>query len=641
MHHPLRYRAHIDGLRAIAVLGVVLFHFGAGWLPGGFIGVDVFFVISGFLISKSIYAETTEGSFSIFGFYERRMRRIVPAFVVVSAVTAIVAVFLLFPPQLVGFARSLIWSALAFGNVYFYRRADYFGPSAEEMPLLHYWSLGVEEQFYLVFPALVMLCHRWRPRALPFVIGGLLVASLIACEAVLRVDPAAAFYLLPFRAFELLIGAALALPGVRFPKSAAVGGAAVAAGVGAVLAGMALITEQSPFPGVLALVPCLGTALAIWGGERSDSLVTRLVGSCVPRFFGAISYSLYLVHWPIVVFARPAFPEIDPLTFLVGGTAASTLLGWLCWRYVEQPVRQNRAIFPRRVVFGGTVAGAAVLIAFAGITTGARGFTGRLPADVQHVLAQTHYPFQPILRDGKCFLRDGRGGARELAPECLPAPGRPSIVLWGSSHLAQFYQAVAAAAKARGYSVGQFTGAACLPLEGFRNVPSPLCDGLNEFAMDWLLKHKPAMVVLGGDALVSPDHLARLDATIAKLTAAGIEVVVLGPVPMFKRPGPEIVAERMYRRDADMSAGHDMDDMVFTAEKLMTQHFAGHPNARFISVLKATCPQIQCPMMVDGEPLQYDARHFTAAGVDYYAKPLAALIFGDRPAGSPAAAAAP
>lgn len=640
MHHPLRYRAHIDGLRAIAVLGVVLFHFGADWLPGGFTGVDVFFVISGFLISKSIYAEATEGSFSILGFYERRMRRIVPAFLVVSAVTAIAAVFLLFPPQLVSFARSLIWSALAFGNVYFYRRADYFGPSAEEMPLLHYWSLGVEEQFYLVFPALVMLCHRWRPKALPFVIGGLLLASLIACEAVLRVDPAAAFYLLPFRAFELLIGAALALPGVRFPKGPAAGGVAVASGVALVLAGMVLITEQSPFPGLLALVPCLGTALAIWGGERSDNLATRLVGSRVPRFFGAISYSLYLVHWPIVVFARPAFPEIDPLAFLIGGTAASTLLGWLSWRFVEQPVRQNRAIFPRRVVFAGTVAGAAVLITFAGITTGERGFTGRLPADVQHVLAQTHYPFQPILRDGKCFLRDGRGGARELAPECFPA-GEPSIVLWGSSHLAQFYQAVAAAAKARGYSVGQFTGAACLPLEGFRNVPSPLCDGLNEFALDWLLKHKPALVVLGGDALVSPDHLALLDKTIAKLTAAGIEVVVLGPVPMFKRPGPEIVAERMYRRDADMNAGSDMDDMVFTAEKLMTRHFAGHPNARFISVLEATCPQMKCPMMVGGEPLQYDARHFTAAGVDYYGKPLAALIFGARHAGSPAAAAAP
>lgn len=633
MHHPLRYRAHIDGLRAIAVLGVVLFHFGAHWLPGGFIGVDVFFVISGFLIAKSLYAEVDAGSFSILGFYERRMRRIAPAFFAVTAATSLCAFLIFFPNPLMTYGRSLIWAVLAFGNVYFYLRTDYFGPSAEETPLLHYWSLGVEEQFYFLFPGLLLLIARFAPKARAKLVLGLLAVSLIACEIVRPFNPAAAFYLLPFRAFELLIGAALALPGVRFPESAKAGGTAMAAGLALILAGMLLITEHAPFPGVLALVPCLGAALAIWGGERVMSLPARLMGVAPLVFFGAISYSLYLVHWPIVVFARPLLPNLPAPAFLLGGVALSTLLGWLSWRFVEQPVRQNRARFSRRWVFGGTVVGGALLIAFGTAASDTRGFPGRLAPEIQRVLSYTRYPFREVVRDGTCFINGNR--PREApAPECLPQT-HPSLVLWGSSHVAQFIGALEPIGKAHGYAVGQMTGAACLPLV---DVPSsPMCDKLNRFAFDWLLAHKPNILVIGGDTLVSKDHFRQLDAQLAQLHAAGIRVILLGPVPQFSRPAPEILAERMYRNEPSRLADDDLTEGTHRADRLMREHFAGNPNVTFVSILNSMCPEGNCPMTVDGVPLQFDLSHFTRAGVAYYGDRLGALIFGEISAGETSA----
>lgn len=631
MHHSLRYRAHIDGLRAIAVLGVVLFHFGANWLPGGFIGVDVFFVISGFLITKSIYADMDGGRFSVLGFYERRMRRIAPAFFVVTALTSVCAYLIYFPNQLLTFARSLIWAVLAFGNVYFYLRTDYFGPAAEETPLLHYWSLGVEEQFYFVFPALILLCARFFPRARGQMVLGLLIVSLAACEMIRPVNPAAAFYLLPFRAFELLIGAALALPGLWFPGERRLGGAAVAAGVALILAGMALITETSPFPGLLALVPCLGTALAIWGGERTESAATRLLGVRPLVFFGAISYSLYLVHWPIVVFTRHLLPELPAPAFLAGGVALSTLLGWLSWRFVEQPVRQKRALFPRAAVFGGTAAGAALLLAFGTAASEYRGFPGRLPPEIQRVLAFGRYPFREVVRDGTCFI-NGRRPRPKPSPECLPET-HPSLVLWGSSHVAQFIGALEPIAKAHGYAVGQITGAACLPL--VHASVGPMCDTLNRFAFDWLLEHRPSILVIGGDALNSPEHFRQFDADLARLHAAGIRVILLGPVPQYKRPPPEILTERMYRGEPSRLADGDLTENTLRADRLMREHFAGNPDVEFVSIL-GMCPDMNCPMMEGGAPLEFDPSHFTREGVAYYGGRLGDIIFGDAPVPAPA-----
>jgi peptidoglycan/LPS O-acetylase OafA/YrhL len=251
IEHPrLSPRPHIQGLRAIAVLGVVLFHFGAAWLPGGFVGVDVFFLISGFLISGSIYREIEVGRFRLADFFERRMRRILPAFFVVTVTSSFAAYFLLFPNELVSYAYSVAAAALFGSNIYFNATANYFAPIASEIPLIHYWSLSVEEQFYLVFPLLILAIYRINKRAVLTAISAAFIVSLVGGEIALRTNPQAAFYLLPFRAFEFLIGCALARGEMRSTTNSSEAACSTALGASLIVLCMIFMTERTRFPGL-------------------------------------------------------------------------------------------------------------------------------------------------------------------------------------------------------------------------------------------------------------------------------------------------------------------------------------------------------------------------------------------------------
>lgn len=634
MHQHLRYRPQIDGLRAIAVGGVVIFHFGASWIPGGYIGVDVFFVISGFLISKSIYREISDGSFSIASFYERRARRILPAFIVITLATSLAASVLLFPNQLKSYSESLVWSVLFSANIYFYLTSNYFAAGAEELPLLHYWSLGVEEQFYIFFPLLVALFRR----RVGWMVPGLLLASLVACEVVRQSSPSAAFYLLPFRAFEILIGATLALPAMRFPKSRLVGGLAVLAGAALIVAGMVVLTGASPFPGLLALVPCLGAALVIWGSEQGEAPAWTLLGSAPMRFYGRISYSLYLIHWPVVVFTRMVAPDLDPLVFLIGGCAACTGLAWLSFRFIETPVRQGgRNRLPRWAVFGGALAASLVILCGAGVTIRAEGFPGRLTEEVQRMLTYRNYPYQPVFREGVCFLRPEQTAADLDRSVCLPE-GRPDVVLWGSSHIAHFYFGMAPVLAAQGYTLGQITGSGCVPLVGVDVATRPNCRGLNDFAIDWLLKNRPRLVITGGDAMGPPETLSVLNASIAKLRAAGIQVIVLGPVAYFNKPVPNLLAERLQRGDRGTRSRSEIVNFFPDNEQVLKRFYRERFDVQYVSFIGSFCAGGKCSLAVDGVPANFDTVHFTEAGSTYYGRLLADIAIADLRAPDKAAA---
>ncbi|WP_371345463.1 acyltransferase family protein [Ancylobacter sp. IITR112] len=625
MHHSLRYRAHIDGLRAIAVLGVVLYHFGAKWLPGGFVGVDVFFVISGYLISKSLYSDVADGSFSLLGFYERRIRRIAPAFLAVTAVTAVAAALILLPYQMLIFGRSVLWSVFAVGNIFFYQRTDYFAPAAQEMPLLHYWSLAVEEQFYLIFPALVLVLHRFGRRALVWTVPALILVSLTASQFMLMRDPAAAYFLLPFRAFEMLIGAALALPGMRFSQKPGECLAAVLGGCAMILGTMLILKSSTPFPGLRALTPCIGAALVIWGGEGAQTLATRLVGSRPMVFVGKISYSLYLVHWPIVALGKEWLGPVAPLPFLIGGVTLALLLGYLSWRFVEQPVRLNRRLFSRKVLVGGTVAGTLALAAFAQTTIATRGLPQRLPPEAQRLAAYSFYNGDPVFRQGVCFIPFFQAGFA-VKPECLPTT-HPSVMVWGSSHIAHFITAIIEAGEARGYAVGQITGAACAPLSERYSRFVPYCSEMNLFARTWIEQHKPDILVLGGLNATGPE----IDAAIAQFVREGIRVVVVGPVPLYRDAVPKLLARRVLAGNPSTLAGGDALPGARVADKNLGAHFAALPGVTYISVFDAACGTDDCPLMVKGEPLQHDSSHFTMAGARFFGRPVSRLIFGDAP----------
>jgi peptidoglycan/LPS O-acetylase OafA/YrhL len=376
------FRADLEGLRGLAILLVLGFHAALPGFNGGFVGVDVFFVLSGFLITGLLIREReTAGAISLRNFYVRRARRILPAAIVVLVVTLVAAIAVASPIDLPRFADDAAASALSVGNMRFALQSmDYFSATVSPSPFLHYWSLGVEEQFYLVWPALLIFTARGARPALAVAGALALVAVLSLLTAVVLTDAAApwAFYSLPSRAWQLAIGGFLAA--VPLQRAGRLIGAVLSVtgwlGLAAVLAsGVFLIDASTPYPGTAAILPTLGAAALVAGGTRRGS-PGALLATAPLRFLGRISYSLYLVHWPVFLLAAPALAAIgvgypadgDPLWYAaqLGLCALSVGLAWLSWRFVEQPFHRGRRFMPRpsRVLaLAGTVIAAAAIFA--------------------------------------------------------------------------------------------------------------------------------------------------------------------------------------------------------------------------------------------------------------------------------------
>jgi peptidoglycan/LPS O-acetylase OafA/YrhL len=375
------YRADIDGLRAIAVLSVVLFHARVAPFSGGYVGVDIFFVISGFLITRLIADDIEQRRFSIVHFYERRIRRIFPALYLVVLICFIPALWLLMPLDLKRFGEAAAATTVFLSNVLFWHRSGYFGESATVQPLLHTWSLAVEEQFYVVYPLfliVVMRLMRGHGRRL-LLIAGLLVASLIASVVITRYWPSAGFYLPASRAWELLLGAMLALRPPAPIHNRAMRELIAGGGLAAILAAIFLFSPETAFPGYAALLPCLGAAALIYAGTSGRSVATSLLGAPACRFVGLISYSFYLWHWPLIVFTQYWYDQRAPAWAVALAVLASAGLGALSWRWIEHPFRQKQT-FPRRRIFMlAAVVSAFVFILGAGVSY-LQGLPGRFDA---------------------------------------------------------------------------------------------------------------------------------------------------------------------------------------------------------------------------------------------------------------------
>src|SRR5580704_1090978 len=340
----LTYRPDIDGLRAVAVLLVVAFHTGIGKFRGGFVGVDVFFVISGFLISSVILAEISAGHFSIAAFYERRIRRIFPALVVMMFVTSFLAAKYFLPSELTDYAKSLLAATFSVSNFYFWRQSGYFDAPAALKPLLHTWSLAVEEQFYIVFPLFLVLIRKLFPERLRTAVVLFALASFVVSAYGAFYAPVSTFYMLHTRAWELLLGTIISLNILPDIKSPLWRNVATIVGLGLIVAAGVFYTSTTPFPGIAALAPCVGSALIISTGRSGSSVVGRALSLKPVVFIGLISYSLYLWHWPIIVFQGVG-------TFLVSGVServvklaiivASLIAGTISWKFVEIPFRSG------------------------------------------------------------------------------------------------------------------------------------------------------------------------------------------------------------------------------------------------------------------------------------------------------------
>ena len=355
----MEYRREIDGLRALAVLPVLFFHAGFTPFEGGFIGVDVFFVISGYLITSIIRNELTTGKFTLTGFYERRARRILPALFLVAFSSWVFAWWWMMPSQLQDFSQSLVAVSAFSANIFFLLKSGYFEPSSELSPMLHTWSLAVEEQYYLFFPLLMLALWRIGTRTTLVTIGSIALASLVTAEVMSSSAPSANFFLATGRAWELMIGALLAFVQRPPPTPSWIRGSGAALGLGGIACSVFLFDASTPFPSLWTLLPTLGTAAIIYFASPSNS-IGRLLGTQALVGVGLISYSTYLWHQPLFAFARiRSLSEPPPQVFLALCIVALGL-GYLSWRYVEAPFR-NRKRTSTRQVFVASLCGTSIL----------------------------------------------------------------------------------------------------------------------------------------------------------------------------------------------------------------------------------------------------------------------------------------
>ena len=381
--YRLTYRPEIDGLRAVAVLSVFIFHLNHNWLPGGFVGVDIFFVISGYLITSILYNDCEEGKFSLARFYQRRIARIIPAFMTVAVVTLVGAAYVYVPQDFASAGANLVAALLSVANIKYMLQGNYFEISPDAQPFLHYWSLSVEEQFYIIFPLLLFLIHRYARRYLTLILALLGTGSLVVCVLLTQVNPVWAFYLLPTRAWELGAGGLLAVM-LYTNNGHTVSVPRWIPGVGLLLIGcsLVLIDEGRHFPGWQALFPVAGTALIILSSASSYSWVQKWLSSRTMVTIGKWSYSLYLWHWPVFSLIDYQFYLLPVEMRLALKIGISFLLTIITFRFIETPARTFLNQPSRRIISFATMATLLALCIPLGITIRQDNYVNAEIADV-------------------------------------------------------------------------------------------------------------------------------------------------------------------------------------------------------------------------------------------------------------------
>ena len=652
------YRADIDGMRGLAVAFAVLFHAELGIVPGGFVGVDMFFVISGYLITGIVLREMTAGRFSIADFYVRRVRRIFPALFVCLAVVTLAGLVLLLPSELADLGSSVAATAVFASNILLWSQTNYFDADAWTKPLLHTWSLAVEEQFYLVWPPLLYAVVRlgWT-RHLLWIIAGSTVVSLAAAEWMAGHSPTTAFYMAPLRGWELLAGAMLVIvPGRLHGRWTTEAMAAL--GLLLILVPAALYGARMRFPGLSAVPPVLGTMLLIEAGRTARPAATRLLSSMPAVAIGLISYSLYLWHWPVLVFANIELGRALTDGESIVAIGVALVLAIVSWRFVERPFHQfKRGGGGTTTAGAGRVApvlwtGLAAMVAALAIGYALRldgGFPMRVPAAAA---ALDGYRDPWALTDVDCVVRDDAPGDLDrclLHGKPLTAP---TTLIWGDSHALHHVETLRARFAGGDERLLILMGFGCLPLPGVRPVlglgrEDTRCALLNDMVPGLLARHPEIDRIMligrwsnlvfdteGGRHptsryLLDAAHPRRtpadttaafalaLERLIARLDRTGTQTILLKEGTEFPRVVPQCLARAVWR-------GHDAARCGVARAALESRHAPvdrviegltrRHPRLRVYDQLPALCPGSWCRADSPAGLLTRDAHHLSDLG---------------------------
>ncbi|WP_404438771.1 acyltransferase [Microbacterium aerolatum] len=652
------FRTDVQGLRAIAVGLVLVYHAGIPIVTGGYVGVDVFFVISGFLISSHLLESLERhGRIRFADFYARRIRRILPASLTVALLTAVAAIVFLPPLALERVLKDALATILYVPNVWFaIQNTDYLADHSPS-PYQHYWSLGVEEQFYLFWPlillALFVLLRR-RTALIVAAIAATGAASLVAGIVVTPVNQPAAFFLLPTRAWELLIGAlvgAVLLHGAfRVPSwLGALGGWL---GIAMVLASAVLYDDATVFPGTAAILPTVGTALVILFGAPSPAWGPTWLLSLRPmQFIGLISYSLYLVHWPLLIITQSAVGEEQPLRLLVKiglGIVLAVPLAWLLFRFVETPLRAPGWLTRRRprftligtlaltVVLAGSLVGVTHWSSVREVGTGdavaeAPDFPSSPPHGTGFVPRNMTPSLGDVAADLPVLYADGchHDVSQEEVQDCAYGDGDTVVAVFGDSHAAQWFPAISAIAEKRdGIVLSAYTKSSCPAVSTTvldKDVPYMSCDRWREAVLTHLEAKPPALVVISSYAHYDLPDVSNADerkqrwdngmrATVERLRTAGSEVLVIADTPRFETPPATCISADVLDTTRCDGVRDEVLDSAFTRAEARAVTAAG---GEYVDVTPYICAETTCPVIVDDLLVYRDVNHLTTAFVSY------------------------
>lgn len=639
------YRPDIDGLRAVAVLSVILFHAGVPGMTGGFVGVDVFFVISGFLITSLILKDLKDGTFSFAAFWERRARRILPALATVIFATLIAGWFLFLPDDYAALGKQVASQAVFGSNILFYKEAGYFDVANILKPLLHTWSLSIEEQFYLLYPLAVFIVWKNAKRHLSVFLGISAIASFALCLMVMGHNPKLAFYMLPFRGWELLAGAIVA---VLLQKQANVHKdiceVVSLVGLGSIILPVYLYTEHTAFPGWAAIPPCIGTAAIIWANAHAQTATRQLLSFRPMVFTGLVSYSWYLWHWPVIVFASytPVLQFDTTMKYVcIGGSFVAAIL---TWQFVETPFRQKRIMPQRKSLLA---AGGALLVSL-GIGGAIIIFTGGVPArlDPATVTLASGIADQNPHRK-QCDKTPIADINADKVCQTNVAAGEPTFILWGDSQADAIAPAFFDLSERYGRNGFILTHHGCEAILDFHKTswqPDHTCNQFNTAVYDLIRRHNIKHVFLvshygswmNQNTLdpheVTLDHAAPegyknmlaagLALTLDRLKKEDRKIYFLEDVPSVPFDPPRMLAmDRMYDDGTENKGGLSRESYILSKKVQLDLFFEryGKEDLTILDPLEILCPGTVCIVAEGNNSLYYNRGHLSVHGALYLA----------------------
>jgi peptidoglycan/LPS O-acetylase OafA/YrhL len=618
----MKYRAEIDGLRALAVLPVILFHAGFEWFSGGFVGVDVFFVISGYLITTIIISEMAEGKFSIVNFYERRARRILPALFFVMLACLPFAWLWLTPTDLKDFGQSLVAVSTFSSNILFWWESGYFDTAAELKPLLHTWSLAVEEQYYILFPVFLMLTWRLGIKKILILLSTVFLISLglAVWGTQYATHPkiiSGAFFLLPTRGWELLIGvfAAFYLKYSTHLKSHTANQVLSLFGLLMIIYSIIAFDKTTNFPSLYALIPTIGTGLLILCAVPK-TLVHKLLSLKFIVGIGLISYSAYLWHQPLYAFARHKYFGDISEVILIALCLVSLAMAWLSWRWVEKPFR-NKNLTTRNFIFSFSIIAMVIFSLIGSATFSSNGFLSRLSAEERKIYSYTTFDRGYYFREGTCFLKPEQSDD-SFNEQCLSGKS----LIWGDSH------AAALSFSLRGTnSFSQLTASGCPPIIGQYFADRPFCLDINNRVIEYVKNGSFTEIYLHSNWLrYDNSRISMLSETIEEilLIDPNINIKIIGGVPQWRPSLPTLLLRNgisMSNNDNHKMIKNKEFSKVEALDKQiihMLHKYKEKSNIEFISLLNEFCEDESCiAVTLDcgvSEPTAWDYGHLSPSG---------------------------